>query len=280
MPDGVLDERLQEHWRELRARHIPGDIPRDPQPVPQSRLLDRHVGLGQLELLAQRDLLPPVDREKRPQQLTESPDDLECLTIPLGDDERADGVERVEQEVRLQLQRQRPQLRRREIGPQSLGTELLASPHVERTEVVPGAEDEGIDDEREVIGADELGDAVPHHGGVRGGPSSGEPHERGACDVEREDERSRDGAVCEQRRQPPASLEGDAVRKPDDPRRRDGPDEKETDLLDERRTDGRLGAAVSGDELGQRDDVDDGRDPQAGDDAARGGAIGGWLART
>src|SRR5690242_19551196 len=125
MANRVLHERLQQHRRYLCARDSRRDFPLDAQPIAQARLLDPDVRFHEIQLLAQRNFLAALDGEQGAKQLAESADDLERLEVPLGDDERTDGVQRVEQEVRLQLQRQRTQLCRGEVGTNALGAQLL-----------------------------------------------------------------------------------------------------------------------------------------------------------
>ena len=130
MANRVLHQWLQQHRRHLRAPHIRRHVPLDVQSVSETRLLDPDIRLYELQLFAQRNLLASLDGEKRAEQLAESAYDLERLLIPFGEDERTYRVQGIEQKVWPQLQRQRAQLCRGEVGAKAFGSQLLFAANI------------------------------------------------------------------------------------------------------------------------------------------------------
>ena len=108
--DGVLHQRLHHHRRDPQTRYVRGGLDLDLQPVPEPGLLDFEVGAGEVHLVL----------EQRPFALRSAQrvaeDVGELLDRPVGAegvlvDQSGDGVERVEQEVRVDLRAQGLQLR-------------------------------------------------------------------------------------------------------------------------------------------------------------------------
>jgi len=259
---------LQQHRGKLCAPDIGSDVPGHAQTLSQTRPLDPDVRLGQLELLAQGDFLAPLGGKEPTQQLTESADDLECFAVSLRDDQRTHRVQRVEQKMWLQLQRQRSQLRRCEVRPQSLGSQLFLAANDHRAQVVTRAKDERVDDEREVGGGDELLESVVPDDAERRRATQHDPRDTRCHDIDREDERDRDRAVRDHPRPPASAVDRALARRPDDSGRRDAPQQQEYDLLEHRLAHCRTCARATGDECRKREDVDDRGNPERGDDLA------------
>ena len=108
MLDGVLSQRLERQRRHQRAEHIGVDGLLDRQSVAEAGLLDREVVARQRQFIGERDLGPTVSVEHAPEQARQlGHHRLRPLGVAL--DERADRVERVEQEVGVELHPERRQ---------------------------------------------------------------------------------------------------------------------------------------------------------------------------
>jgi hypothetical protein len=177
--------------------------------------------------------------------------------------------------MRLQLQGQCAQLRRREIGAKTLGTQLLLTANVERVQVVPGAKDEGVYDEREVGDRRELAERVAHDFCVRQWAPEHDPGDRRSGQVERDDERNRDCEVRWDAPAPPRPLDRESLGRPDDGGCRDTPQEQKDDLFEHRRAKRHAVTRRANDEQGKDDDVQDRGEPQRDDDSACGRPIRG-----
>ena len=102
MTDRVLDQRLQQQRRDDRGCGAWIDAERHAQPVAEARFLNRDVVIEQLELLLECDEGPAVPVERLPQQLRE-PGDHPVRLLRVLEHESRNRVERIEEEVRLQL---------------------------------------------------------------------------------------------------------------------------------------------------------------------------------
>ncbi len=106
----VLDERLQD---QRRHHHVQGgrvDPILDAQPIAEVHLLDVEIRAQILELLGQLDFLHADLAQRDAEQIAE-PLDHRVRLLRIAMDERRDRVQRVEQEMRMQLLLQRLQLR-------------------------------------------------------------------------------------------------------------------------------------------------------------------------
>ena len=119
--DGVLDERLQEQMRDARVEDGGIDVDRDAEPIAEARLLDRQIRLQDLDLLFDADFLR-VRPEAHSQQVAQSIDH-DVGRLDVAPHQARDRVQRVEQEVRLELPLQRLELRLGEARLQPLGVE-------------------------------------------------------------------------------------------------------------------------------------------------------------
>ncbi len=151
--DGVLGEGLEDQVRdervEERRRHGLGDL----QSVLEADALDVEVAPEEVELVAERDLLRGRVVEGAAEERAQPGDDApNAAGIAL--DEGADGVERVEEEVRVELHPERREPGGGELGfePRGLGEEArgLGLPLAEAEEVVAreaGGEEREVDHE-------------------------------------------------------------------------------------------------------------------------------------
>ena len=103
MPDGVLDQRLQDHvghggGQRLR---VGGDL--HVQPVLKTHLLDGEIQLQILQLAAERDLLCFHIIQHTAQQIAQAAEHLFRLAAFLLPHQHHDGVQGVKQEMRLEL---------------------------------------------------------------------------------------------------------------------------------------------------------------------------------
>ena len=100
MLDGVLDERLQEEPRQEDRARVLRDVPLEVERPGVASLQYRGVLLEPRDLLLERLQLVVVERVA--QQIAEACDEAAGLARVVGH-EPGDGVERVEQEVRLEV---------------------------------------------------------------------------------------------------------------------------------------------------------------------------------
>src|SRR5829696_2177641 len=111
--DGVLDERLQHEIGYERVTRVRVDSKAHREPVLEPDLLNLDVVRKQLQLSRERDFLLARTAQRHTQQLTQSGHNA-LRRVAVGADERVDGVERVEEEVGMQLETQALQLCARE----------------------------------------------------------------------------------------------------------------------------------------------------------------------
>jgi len=112
--DGVLDQRLQHEVRHERVHHIRIDIGVHVEPALEAHLHDVEIELQQLQLARQRDLLLARPLERHAQQFAQTRDHAtHAARVALH--ERRHRVQRVEQEVRVQLRTQHREPRLREL---------------------------------------------------------------------------------------------------------------------------------------------------------------------
>src|SRR4029453_14811338 len=104
--DSVLDERLQEKGRNLRAPHPRGNIASDAQPVLESRALDVEVRFDHFELPAERRKLA-VRSQHAAEQCCETHQGREGARRG-GVNQISDGCESIEEEMRVDLSAERP----------------------------------------------------------------------------------------------------------------------------------------------------------------------------
>src|SRR6185295_14556660 len=81
----------------------------DLQPVPEAHLLDREIAIDQCELVVERDGLARAELERLAQEVAQAFAHAP-RTLRVRADERVDRVERVEQEVRIELRAHGTQL--------------------------------------------------------------------------------------------------------------------------------------------------------------------------
>ena len=91
--------------------HVGLNVDGDDQPIGKAFLFDLQVKALQLQLLVDRDQALRVEGESQAQEIRQIFGHCLGLFDPLGRDETRDGVERVEQEVRVELEAQRAKLR-------------------------------------------------------------------------------------------------------------------------------------------------------------------------
>jgi len=84
------------------------------EPVLETHLLDVEIAAEKIQLARQRHLRRMALFQRQPQEVAEPRDHQPCLQW-IGQRQRRDGVERVEQEVRLQLHAQGLQLGLRQL---------------------------------------------------------------------------------------------------------------------------------------------------------------------
>ena len=122
--DRVLDERLEQHRRHLRMGQAAVGVDGELQPPAEPRLLDVEIGAREGKLLIERRPLLVGS----PQRVAEHFGELLDRRVGsrrIGVNERRNRVERVEQEMRIDLRAQRLELRAARLQPQFLRELLL-----------------------------------------------------------------------------------------------------------------------------------------------------------
>ena len=95
MPDGVLDERLNEQGRHERVERVLVHVPREPEAVAEAEPFEVEVGPGEVEFLGEADERPAlaVVAERVAEEVAEPLDGLLRLTRgPRGRAPRARGA--------------------------------------------------------------------------------------------------------------------------------------------------------------------------------------------
>ena len=159
MPDGVLDERLQDQGRHQDVVESGFDVQLHGEPVLKTHLFDLQIAFEEGEFLAQRHFLGVGLFQADAQQFAEPGyDPVGILWILM--DQGGDDMERVKQEVRVQLHAQHLQSRPHQFGGQSRGLRFaLAIPPI----IVPPEmrqHDHPIDDHGDVT---VINDQFPEH---------------------------------------------------------------------------------------------------------------------
>src|SRR5947199_3061482 len=109
--DRVLRERLQQQRRNRSPPRLGRYIDRERHPIGKTGALDFEIPAQHGQLRVERDLLIAGVIERVAQQLAETGQHGDRFIVAFHANESADGVERVEEEVRLDLQLQRVQAR-------------------------------------------------------------------------------------------------------------------------------------------------------------------------
>ena len=150
---GVLDEGLRDERGDLAL--LQGRIADElhSQLLPETQGFDVQVAAHQLELTAEGDELLPARVEARSEQISDLIESREGVPRGIRADEAADGVQRVEEEVGMELAPQRGQTRLDELGLQPLGSEreesrlaFALSPDEERTRAEADQHDHHVDE--------------------------------------------------------------------------------------------------------------------------------------
>jgi hypothetical protein len=115
--DRVLDDRLQDHRRHQPGERIGRNVPFDAQPIGEPNPLNGNVVVEEFHLARQRNLFG-VLLERRAEQSAQPADRLGDRRLVAFQRERRDRVQRIEQEVRVELCPQRRQARFGEVGAQ------------------------------------------------------------------------------------------------------------------------------------------------------------------
>ena len=130
MADGVLHERLQQEGRHGGRARAGLDAERHLESIAEASLLDRDVMIEQLQLLLQRHQRTAFPAERMTQQLAQARDHAVGLLGVL-EHERRDRMQRVEEEMRLQLagQRVEPRLHQLTLEPRGADGVIQADDH-------------------------------------------------------------------------------------------------------------------------------------------------------
>ena len=144
MFDGVLDHRLQNQAGNLREKKIIGNINAVLQTLGEARFLNVEILLRELEFLSERDLLPVGILHDAAQEIAQPGDHADGSIVPIFANQPGDCVERIEQEMRLDLAAKRIQLRLRQLLVEACGFGLLKSQLLSRSQEVIGEENQTV----------------------------------------------------------------------------------------------------------------------------------------
>ena len=98
----VLHQRLKQERGRQGVLGVGRDVEVNAEPRAEAGLFDRQIGADHFQLAGQRRLLQPEILQRQPQQVAQ-PGHHAIGRFHVGVDEGGDGVERIEEEVRLQL---------------------------------------------------------------------------------------------------------------------------------------------------------------------------------
>src|SRR6185295_7451929 len=110
MLDRILDDRLQQQRRQAGRLELCGNVEVDLEPAWETDLFDVEIEALQGDLLGQADVRRGIERQARAEEGRQLEDHRFGLLGAAGDDQRRQGIERVEQEMRIDLVAQRPDL--------------------------------------------------------------------------------------------------------------------------------------------------------------------------
>ena len=120
VPDRILDQRLEQERRHHGRRCLRIDPEGHPQPVAETRFLNRDVMVEQLELLFECDERSAFAIKRLAQQLRE-PRDHAIRLLGVLEHESRNRVQRIKEEVRLELADERVESRLDELHLEPLG---------------------------------------------------------------------------------------------------------------------------------------------------------------
>ena len=112
MTNGIFNQRLHDETRYKRVLHLGGDLSFDAQVFCETNLLDREVVVEKSQFLRQWNFLPVPRIERQAKQIAQMLDHS-ARQPRIALDVRRDGVERVEEKMRVKLHAQRIQARLR-----------------------------------------------------------------------------------------------------------------------------------------------------------------------
>ena len=118
----VLDQRLQDERRHERGADVGIDVPRHVQPIAKAYELDVDEASEVAQLVGERNLGRHLAVERRAKQIAESREHVDGGVVLSFPDETGDRIQRIEQEVRIELHAKRMDARLREIQLQSCGS--------------------------------------------------------------------------------------------------------------------------------------------------------------
>ena len=126
------------------------DLPLDREAIAESRLFDAQVAAQIRDLVAERRQLTVALRERRPEQLAQLGQHRDRAVVLTLKHRRPDHVQRVEEEVRLQLRSERRQLRAGQLRLQPQRLVFLGPQQCRRVDRVRGRDDRRIEQQLEM----------------------------------------------------------------------------------------------------------------------------------
>jgi hypothetical protein len=230
---GVLHDRLQDEGRDERAGDLVVDLPGDAQAIAEPDLLDLEVLAEELELARERRLEVKGRAQQPAEHLAEQRDHLDRAGGVAAADQHRDAVERVEQEVRLELHAERAELGFDELGLQPSLLGLLVTDPLGVFERVAHGDQARVGHEEERRPGDHVIPqlAQQRHGLAR---TERERMDRGGVgQVEGGGDREAGRDVRRQRAESERPREGKPSAEPDHRRRGQGPDRPARRLHDQ-----------------------------------------------
>jgi hypothetical protein len=168
---GVLRQRLEHQAGHQRREAFGRDVILDLQPVLEADALDLEVAADEIQFALERVHRLLAVLQRAAQELAEAGDDVLGLAGAVVADEAGDGVERVEQEVRVQLHLQRVEAGAHEAGlepgvghAQFARQQLPGPPLAVEPNRIEGEDRHAVDQERRVVPAAHGLQVVDDHG--------------------------------------------------------------------------------------------------------------------
>ena len=145
--DRVLDHGLQNQAGNLRGKKFLGNVDAELKTLGKTHLLNVQILLGELQFLAERHLLSVGILHHSPQEVTQPDDHAHGRVVSFFAHQAGNGVERVEQEMRLDLPAQRAELGLRELLAETRRLGLLKGQLFSRIEHVVDQQDQAVEHE-------------------------------------------------------------------------------------------------------------------------------------
>jgi hypothetical protein len=156
MLDGVFDDGLEDEHGDLCGEKFAGNIHGALEALDEADFLDFEILSRELQFFSERDLLPVGVFEDAAHEVAQFDDHGDGCVVSFFANEAGDGVECVEEEMRLDLTAERAELGLHKLLVEARGFGLLMREALSGVEQVTDEEDGAVEDEGREEAAVEL----------------------------------------------------------------------------------------------------------------------------